>query len=953
MTLEKDKLNQKLPSKYKALETNGMSIFKAFILGCAVSMTASCANQAGKTQVGKTFPDSKKINQYEQLIPYQSFTLANGLTVVVHEDKTAPVVAVNTWYKVGSKHEPKGKTGFAHLFEHLMFNGSEHYDDDLFKPLEKVGAVDMNGTTNSDRTNYFETVPTGALDLALWLESDRMGHLLGAVTQEKLDNQRGVVQNEKRQGDESPYGNAYETVSRLSFPEGHPYSWTTIGSMADLEAATLDDVHQWFKDYYGPNNAVLVLSGDIDLATAKQKVSQYYGDIPASRFIEQPATWVPTYEQNRRYEVTDNVPQERIFRVWNTAALGTDDARSLGLLADILGNHANARLHQRLVLKDELALSVEVWNYSRPLSGQLWVVVDLKPGVLTETVEAIIDEELANLLEGGVSEAELALVVSRKKADFYRGIEKVGGFYGRANRLAAGAVYQNNPGAFALDLAFWDQATPSNLQKVARDWLSKGSLTLVYHKAPELTHAAKGVDRSKIPQVTASDEYQLPEFSQFTLSNGLKVVALPKASVPLIETSLVLDAGYDKDPDGQEGLAKIALQSLVESTETLNTTELNAALDRLGAELGASVDLNSASVSLSALKEHWQASLAYMVAVIQQPGLRSKDIERVKQQSLADIEDQEKQPVAQAMRVLPPLLFGQDHPYGVPSGGAGYRKTVESIDAAAIKGFLAKWIRPDNATLLVVGDFDPVALPAELEAAFADWRKPQQPLIKSSIPATDTVASATGNENISRLYLLDKPKATQSVIVAGALVPGTDSEGYQVLDVANDVFGGAFTSRLNMNIREDKGWAYYAYSRLFDANTYAPWVMYSPVQSDKTLPAILEMKQELQRFVTSKPAISSELQKVKLNTLAKLPGQYETNASLVGLLRKMAVVNHLDSSYLSQEIKALKELKTDGVRVAATRHLNPEKLLWIVVGDKAGLLPKLKKLKGFKIIELD
>lgn len=917
-----------------------LPFLKAFAAGLVV-FVAGCA----MTTANKTLPTKTSI-EYQNLIPYQSFQLDNGLTVIVHEDSNAPLIAVNTWYKVGSKHEPEGKTGFAHLFEHLMFNGSEHYDKDLFVPLRQVGAVDLNGTTSSDRTNYFQTVPKEALDLALWLESDRMGHLLGAITQEKLDIQRGVVQNEKRIGDEKPYGEAYEIISKLSFPEGHPYSWTTIGSMEDLNAASLEDVHQWFKDFYGPNNAVLVLAGDIDVKTAKEKVTHFYGDIAPSRFPHQPVAWVPNLTENRRYELTEQVPQKRLYRVWNTPELGTDASRTFELLGDILGNHASARLHKRLVLDEALALNLDIGQYSRPLSGQFWMIVDLKPEANIAYVESVLDQELNKLIDEGVSTLELNRSVVRAQSDFFRQIELLGGHTGRANTLASGAVYLNDPGAYAKDLAFWDQVTPKTIQRVTADWLTKPHVTVVYHTEMPLTAKAEGADRSVLPEVPSAKAYTFPKFSQFELDNGLKVVALNRTNVPLIEASLMFDAGFERDGQTHQGLAHLAMETLANSTETLDRVGLASALNDIGAQLGVQVSLNNAYLNLSALKEYWEESLGYFADIVTMPGLREEDIQLNLELLQADIEASEKNALSMAFRAFPALLYGTNHPYGVTGSGKGFKETLANLDKSKVSEYVNQWIRPDNARLFVVGDFNPETLKSQLNAQFKDWRKPSRPVVAREHPQ-----AAVRKQPV--LYFIDMPKATQSAILAGQVMPGNESQSHWPLTIANEAFGNDFTSRLNMNIREDKGWTYFAYSRLNATKQVSRWVMFSPVETDKTLPAIKEMQREMEEFIHTRPLSQWELDEVKANLIRGLPGTFATNGRVLSLLQDMENENQLKQSYLQEKNARLVNLQLKSIHSDVKRHMNTNRLVWLIVGDKAKVYDQLQKLKRLKVIEVD
>src|SRR3989442_1596671 len=534
-------------------------------------------------------------------IPYTKFVLKNGLTVIVHEDHKAPIVAVNIWYHVGSKNERPGRTGFAHLFEHLMFNGSEHFNDDFFQPFERIGATDQNGTTNEDRTNYFENVPTNALDIALWMESDRMGHLLGAIDQGKLDEQRGVVQNEKRQGENQPYGKVDILMTENTYPAGHPYSWSVIGSMEDLNAAKLDDVKEWFQTYYGPNNAVLALAGDIDVETARKKVEQYFGDIPAGPPIAKQQAWIAPRTGTHRQVMEDRVPQARIYKQWNIPQWGAADADYLDLVSDVLAQGKTSRLYKRLVYDDQTATDVAAFVDLREIGGQLIIQATARPRGDLARVERAIDEELARLLRDGPTAHELARVKTQFRARFVRGIERIGGFGGQSDVLAMNQVYGGNPDAYARKLARVAGATAADLKGAANRWLADGQYVLEVHPFAEFATTPAAVDRSKLPDPGAPVETRFPVLERATLSNGLKVVLAVRRSIPQVNLALVVDAGYAADQAALPGTASLALDMVDEGTTHLTALQISDTLQMLGARLGTGSNLDASFLTLSAL----------------------------------------------------------------------------------------------------------------------------------------------------------------------------------------------------------------------------------------------------------------------------------------------------------------------------------------------------------------
>src|SRR5450755_1660307 len=516
-------------------------------------------------------------------IPYERFVLDNGLTVIVHEDHKAPIVAINIWYHVGSKNEKPGKTGFAHLFEHLMFGGSEHSSGRYIDGMERIGATDLNGTTNPDRTNYFENVPTSAVDFTLWMESDRMGHLLGALDQKTLDLQRGVVQNEKRQGENQPYGVTRQLLTQNTYPAGHPYSWTTIGEMSDLDAASMKDVQEWFKTYYGPSNVVLVLAGDIDVKTAREKVAKYFGDIPSGPPVAHHQVWIAKMSGTHRQVVQDRVPQARIYKVWNIPEYGSAEADYLDLVSDCLSNGKSSRFYKRLVYEDQIATEARAFTDLSEIGGQFYVQLTARPEKIAQ-VEKEADEELVRFLKNGPTPEELQRAKTQYQANFIRGVERIGGFGGKSDRLAQSQVFRGSPDAYKISLKRVQEATAKDLRAAAQKWLSDGVYILEVDPFPDYKNAA-AVDRSKAPETGTPPELKLPKLQRGTLSNGLKIILAERHEVPLVNFTLAADAGFASDASTAPGTANLAMQVLTDGTSKRNALEISDELETLGATL--------------------------------------------------------------------------------------------------------------------------------------------------------------------------------------------------------------------------------------------------------------------------------------------------------------------------------------------------------------------------------
>lgn len=881
-------------------------------------------------------------------IPFEQFTLPNGLRVVVHTDRKAPIVAVNVWYHVGSKDEPAGRTGFAHLFEHLMFQGSENHAGEYFEPFKQVGVTGQNGTTNTDRTNYFENVPTTALDMALWMESDRMGHLLGAIDQAALDEQRGVVQNEKRQGENQPYGQVWEKLSRAMYPEGHPYHHGVIGSMNDLNAASLEDVKNWFRTWYGPNNAVLVLAGDIDVATAKEKVARYFGDIPAGPSMAQPAVNVARRDASTRETMTDKVPQARIYRAWNVAQTGTTDIDQLQLFAQVLGGAKSSRLDQRLLHQDKLVDNVSAGAYTSQLGSNFMIMATVKQGVDPARVEAIIDEEVRRLVKDGPTADELSRGKTAFRAGFIRGIERIGGFGGKADALAECTVFEGDPGCFRRSLATIDAATAADVRAVGAKWLGPGDHTLVVEPGarvalpelpsatpkpftvpavdPKFTTTAAQVDRSTgVPQTESFPELKFPQLHRATLKNGTQVILAERHDIPVVQFSYEFPGGFTADQGRKSGTANFTMDLMGEGAGKLGALPFANAADALGASLGASASLDGASVYLSALKENLAPSLALYADMLRQPRFDQAEIDRVKATWIAGIQQEKVNPSAAAMRVLPPLLYGAGHPYAIPFTGSGNEADIQSLTRADLVDFHRDWLRPEQGTLIVVGDTTLKEIVPLLERQFGDW-KSTGPAPQAK-PPVDVARPAK-----ARVYLIDQPGAVQANLYAGQVVPSTMDTGATRFDIANGVLGGDFTSRLNMNLREEKHWSYGARTMAASTLGQRPWMGMAPVQIDKTADAMKEMQKEIADFASGAEAISpAEVTRIRNIQNLSLPGAYETASAVLGTISGLVRYQRPDDYVFKR--KAEIEAMTPAQVQQAAATLDPKTLTWVVVGD--------------------
>ncbi|WP_118857845.1 M16 family metallopeptidase [Sphingomonas mesophila] len=925
----------------------------SFLLAAAAPLALVSTAQAQSSAVAvKPTPVPQLISRVR--IPHSEFKLANGLTVLVHEDRKAPVVGVAMWYNVGSKDEPRGKTGFAHLFEHLMFNGSENLPDDFFKYLQQIGATDYNGTTNFDRTNYFQTVPKGALERVLFMESDRMGHLLGAVSQSVLDNQRGVVQNEKRQGDNQPGGLVFYEVLKALFPEGHPYRHSPIGSMADLDSASLADVRQWFVDNYGPNNAVLVLAGDINAAEARPLVQKYFGHIKRGPVNVPAQAAIPTLKADRRMVMKDRVAATSVARYWPMPGLLDRQLVALDVGGSILGGLASSRLDEVLVRNEKIATSVSAGLYPFQRVGIFFTQATVKPGVDPALVERRVNEILAEFIAKGPSAAEVKRAATSEVGGRIRGLESVGGFGGKAVTLAEGETFTGDSNFYARTLANYATVTPAEVQRAMRQWLTRPAFTLQLEpgdrpayeeaKAVAATTAAKdsaaapkGQPRP-IPPLGQLAGLDFPDITNTRLSNGIEVEYAQRSAVPVTQVAVSFDAGDAADPANRRGLQSFTMAMLDEGTSTMSSQQLAEARETLGANINATGSIDRSTVYLSALSPNLAPSLSLLGATIKDAAFAPAEIERLRTQTLTAIAQAKKDPSGIGQRLLPSLLFGADHPYAVVRGGD--EAAVKAMTRDELLAFRAAWLRPDNAKIYVVSDKPRAQVMPLLEAEFGRWTT-------SGTKGVKQFAAVPPRPSSPRIVLVDRPQSPQSVILAGQVTPVDPKSAVEALGSANDVLGGNFLSRINMDLRETKGWSYGVRGSAQLQERAVPYIISAPVQADRTGDSIVALNEQLSGFLGAKGVTAEEQERTIANRINALPGQFETSEAVLGAMMSNDLYGRPDSYYetLAARYRTLTAADLDK---AIRGAVDPKGFVWVVVGDAAKIRPQLEKL-GYPI----
>ena len=962
-------------------------LFNAFAFAAGLSMLATATTAIADQGSGRraaAAPDPVRALVARVNIPFETFTLANGLRVVVHEDRKAPIVAVSIWYNVGSKDENAGRTGFAHLFEHIMFNGSENAPGEYFEYTRRMGATDLNGTTWFDRTNYFQTVPRPALEQALYLESDRMGHLLGAVTQENLTNQIGVVQNEKRQGDNQPFGMVEYAQLEGLFPEGHPYRHSTIGSMADLSAASMETVQGWFRENYGPNNAVLVLAGDINAREARPLVERYFGDIARGPVNTPAAADVPTLSARVDRQMHDRVANVRLYRNWTTPGLTDADQVPLQVGAAVLGGLASSRLDNILVRGEQTAVRVSAFQQPFQRVSMFEIQVDVKPGQDADAVSRRLDEIVADFLRTGPTEDEVRRAVMRALSGRVQGLEQVGGFGGKAVALAEGMLYANDPNFYRTRLEQLARVTPQQVHHVMQRWLSRPVLAIrvdpgereAYEEAPGVTGARAGVNvsapsqrpryytppqpgdqplapvhfdqpqpaggaaatRTRAPMPTPGPVPSLdfPDVERARLSNGIQVVYARRTAVPVTRVAVEFDAGIAADPANRLGTQAMTLNMLEEGTTSLNSTQLAEAQERLGATIGTGASLDRTSVQLTAMTPALGASLDLLADVIRNPAFDPREVERIRQQQLAGIAAEMTQPQGLALRALPGVLYGTGHPYGKPFTGTGEAAVIRALTRDELIRFHQTWIRPDNATIFAVGDLPLAQLVPQLEARFGNWRPP-------AVPRGTKAFNVPLPPARSRIVLIDRPQSPQSVIMAGQVIPAEGTQDLLDLTAANQALGGDFLARINMELRERRGWSYGARGGPNMFEHQIPYIIQAPVQADRTGDSIAATIEQVQGFLTREGVKPEELSRIIAGSVGALPGQFETSPAILGALRSNALYRRADN-YQEMLADRYRGMTAQVLDTSARRYINPGNFVWVVVGDAARIRPQLERL---------
>ena len=868
-------------------------------------------------------------------------TLPNGLAVIVRREGRLPVVAVNLWYHVGSKNEERRQRGFAHLFEHLMFEGSEHYPGDFFKPLQRLGAS-VNGSTSSDRTNYFADIPSAHVELALAMESDRMGHLIPALDDHKLRVQKDVVKNEYRQNYANrPYGLVWRLISEALYPTGHPYSWLAIGVMEDVEAATREDVEAFFRRFYVPGNASLCLVGDIDEDRALELADRYFGPIPGGASAPRP--WLPagSLESSAELVLHDRVELDRVYQVWPSVPHFHPDDAALTLLADILARGRSSRLYRALVVEKELAQDVTAYQSGRELDGSFGVYITLRPGRPCAAVRERVDAELASIAREGVREAELERVKNGRLAGFFYALENFGGFGGVADRLNAYNTYLGDPGRITSDFERYQQTTPETVREAARRYaVNRPRVTLTVDGRKAATTTLPPLDRAQPPAPAPASAFRAPVPETRTLRCGLPLWVLPRKDLPVVAAMLVLGGGAGAQPEGQGGLAQLAAGLMDEGTTSRTAFQIAEAAEGMGTTLSTSCGWDGSYVSFQCLTPHLAASLDLAVDVLRNPTFPEAEWRRIHGQTLAGLRAERDSAETRAYRGFLQAVYPDGHPYRLPIDGD--ESTVSALTRDDLIRFHRLFHGPSRAAWVVAGDVDPEAIAEALDTRLSGWSGAETfpPEVRRPDPA-----------DRPRILVLDRPGAVQAAVRVGHVgLPRLDPDFTDAM-VLNQILGGQFSSRLNVRLREEKGFTYGVRSHFDFRRGAGPFSISAAIQTDRVAEALDDVRGEVVALRGDRPPTSTELDDARRSLIEGQARHFDTPSALVSRYASL-FVHDLPADHHARFPDRLDAVTVDSLSSVAARQVHPDAFVAVVVADAAVVEDSLKQL-GWAEVSVD
>jgi zinc protease len=886
-------------------------------------------------------------------IKFEKYTLPNGLVVILSEDHRLPLVSTNIWYHVGPANEIAGRTGFAHLFEHMMFEGSKHVPGNAhIRFLEAAGSSDLNGTTDFDRTNYFETLPSNQLELALWLESDRMGYLPDKLDQASLTNQQDVVRNERRQSIEnSPYGIVEEGVYHLLFPKSHPYHADVMGSHADIQAAKLEDVRNFFKLYYAPNNASLAIVGDFDPAQAKQFVEKYFGPLKRGAPVPKIAAVTPPITVQRRAVIHDQVELPRVYMAWLAPSIFKPGDADADLASEILGGGKSSRLYKKLVYEKQIALDVSASQQSLILGSVFEIVVTARPGHTADEMEKAVDEELSAFRKNGPTAVELERARNGTETRMIQGLERLGGFGGVADRLNEYNHYLGNPGYFPQDVHRYESATTDSIRSFAEAQLKPTARVVVYGipgkpdlgpDVPTPKNQQKGQStggesvnpeaawRANPPMPGPTHTLNLPVPDIFKLSDGLTVYYHYRPGLPVVAAHLVFNTGSGSNPVDKPGLASFTANMLQQGTETRNAMQIADEAALLGTAVSSGATMDASSVGASSLTKNFSGVLELISDIVLHPTFPPDEVERRRASRLAAFTDERSDPETIVARTGVSALFGPHNPFGYDNSGT--ETSVKAMTREDMMNFWKTHYVPNNAALVVSGNIPVDDLKALAESKFGAWKSGEVSTPQIGVPETTK----------AKIIIVDRPGAQQTMVRLLQLGVDRATPDYPTLEVMNSELGGLFSSRINLNLREEHGYTYGASSFFVYRRSLGYFVAGGGIRTDVTAPAVTEILKEIRRMIDT-PMKPDELSLAKDSQSRSLPGIFETDSGEAGALSEIFMYS-LARDYFSSLPERLNAITAGDAEGVAKKYLHPDQLILVCVGDRAKIEPELLKL---------
>ncbi|MDO8750751.1 MAG: pitrilysin family protein [Dehalococcoidia bacterium] len=874
-------------------------------------------------------------------IIFEKFTLPNGLDVILHQDSSLPLVSVNVWYHVGSRNEEPGKTGFAHLFEHVMFEGSKNHNRSFFEPLQKIGA-NLNGSTTPDRTNYWENLPSSHLELALWLEADRMGFLLDALDQRRFDIQRDVVKNERRQSYENrPYGMADILLQEATYPPPHPYHWPTIGYTEDLDAASLEDVEAFFRRFYTPTNASLCIAGDIQPDRARELVERYFWDIAPGERVPRPHALASSLKGGVRRTMYDRVTLARSYIVWPAVPRLHPDEPALSLLAFLLGDGRSSRLHRALVYERKIAQNVSAHYSPASLAGDFQVEVTVAAGHSAREVEEAALAEIERLRTHAPTSEELARAKNHVESRIVRQMASVGGFSGRANRLNSFNVFAGDPGLINHDLDRYLAVQPENIQRAAEAYLRDTNVRLFVLPQASKADVFSPADRAVEPQPAAAGTFLAPVPQRQRLPNGLDVLVVENHTVPLVAFGLVITAGAVADL-AQPGLAAFTTAMLQEGTDSRTSSQIADEFEFIGSRLSAGPGREHTVFATETLSRYWPKALELVADLMQRATFPAQELERLRRERLTNIRRQRDDAASLAATVGPALLLGGGSPFGHPI--VGTESSITAMSREQMVKFYQSWFGPKNTTLVVAGDTSINEVVKLAEQYLGSWRANGTPSDMVATPSATQLSATT-------LFVLDKPGAAQSVIRVGAVSVPRHHPDYFAITLLNSLFGDQFTSRLNSNLRQDKGYSY-GYRCSIDWYRNGSLVQAGgAVQTTVTPESVRETLKEFREIAGSRPVETLELDDARTSLLRQLPSAFETPSQTLDQLARLVAFD-LPADYYRTAPARYEDVSLADIRRVAREWIDLDRLAILVVGDRAVVESGLQKL-GLPLLQVD